>query len=373
MRNAKRLCLSLLMVLLAGCMTPGGIFRAYQGPERDPKDVVVLDWTNSNVMVTHIDGKYVHDPNPYFTGVVNTIAHLQPGNHSITFSHSWRDLYYQNRSAELVGLRADFQPGQSYTISDAPCKTCKPFSVVFMLQDAGTEDILEQRTVTGVVSFGHVRHEDSLCSSECYNYCEPEEFACKQSESSCKLSCGSSRFNPFSHQLRQQSRWEEAREPIDLSIDQSPEVAPKADRLALVEVSDKRPLKLGRSARVAAYRVRTQDISFDPPEAEIVKQRLEFALHQIMKNAGAQTQQAFYCELEEFRVQAEENGYTWELVAQITVSLKYNGGRFELSGKSTESTFNWPANDLLSSVVDDALKQVVARLQAYRAALKPLR
>lgn len=178
MRNAWRLSIGLLVLVLGSCAKPGGIYKGYEGPDRDVKDLAVLSW--SRPRVTHIDGRSVWK-DPFFTGISITIAHLPPGEHSVTIQHDWEDLYfkYEDRANRYIQLKANLQRGQTYVVRDAPCKECDPFSVVFWITDEVSGFPLGQTTVIGSVPYGaaeEAREEEEI--EECKDDCSDEWLRC---------------------------------------------------------------------------------------------------------------------------------------------------------------------------------------------------
>lgn len=200
MRNAWRLSIGLLALALVSCAKPGGIYRAYEGPERDLKDLAVLNW--SAPAVSHIDGYSVQRPSPRATGVFNTIAHLAPGPHKVRIRHHWEDLYYKSPNSQYLDLRADFLPGRSYMVREAPCKNCDPFSVVFWIADAVTGVPLSQTTMIGGGPYGEAAEEAreekiEQCKARCGScYYRSDDYdECEEKREECEKGCDP--FRPF--------------------------------------------------------------------------------------------------------------------------------------------------------------------------------
>ena len=357
MEGIQRLCLCLSLMVLLGCgATPGGIYRAYEGEREDTRDISVLDWTaewkNSRLMVTHIDGTYLHETEEAASDILTTVAHLLPGKHLIEFSHSWVDLYYNNRIASFITLSGRFRPGHSYAISEAPCKGCKPFSVVFLLQDATTTEIIDQRTVTGVVPFGYVNKIEMECIDD--------------------SGCQYPRANAFSESLSNKSRARAEATAETVLINMPTKTASLNGRLATVSVRDKRPPGLSKSMLTRAFGAPRAMLSFTPPEAEIVENRLEFQLNEILRRTGVQSKREYLYDLMEFRVFTRTTMLHWDVVAQIRVSSQQQTTDIELSGESTTRTYVPPTAEIVRSVVDDALEQVVTGLQAPQTGYRQL-
>lgn len=185
-------------LVLLSCAVPGGIYREYAGPDRSVRDIAILDWTRSGVKVTHIDSTYLREKNMSPTGVQITIAHLQPGEHTVRVKHSWRDLYYDNPDKRYIDLTAQFRAGHSYAIAEAPCRRCDPFSVVFWIADVEGGQILGQRTVVGSGPYGEAkRAEREKCELDCDTKYIPSCWSakldqteeCRKKRESCKDRC----------------------------------------------------------------------------------------------------------------------------------------------------------------------------------------
>ena len=196
------LALGLGALVLVSCAVPGGIYKGYEGPDRDLKEVAVLTW--SSPAVTHIDGESVNERLPLFGGVRNTIAHLPPGEHVLRFRHSWKDLFLNDPEMQFVTLRAVLSDGKSYVISEAPCKSCDPFSVKFSIVDSATGATVAEETMLGDVPYGTAakeakerrRQEREDCEDRCsskYHSCEWYDLKpsneCREDREDCEEDC----------------------------------------------------------------------------------------------------------------------------------------------------------------------------------------
>ena len=77
---------------------------------------------------------------------------------------------------------------------------------------------------------------------------------------------------------------------------------PVQTRLAEVKVNDLRQPGVAASKREAAFGVPMGNITFDPPEVQLVKDSLESELTKILKERGIQEKQQFICDIVEFGV-----------------------------------------------------------------------
>lgn len=171
-RNNWCLSLGLVALVLVSCAQPGGIYRGYEGPEKNAKDIALLDWSDrTSPWVTHIDSKYLHKSRPS-TGLQVTSAQLPPGPHFITIRHNWEDLYYKNLNSRELDLFTNFRPGHSYVTKEDPCRDCDPFTVTFWIEGTAAEAIVSQKTLVGSGPYGEARKEARKKERECEERCE---------------------------------------------------------------------------------------------------------------------------------------------------------------------------------------------------------
>lgn len=181
MRIAGLLSASLLTVVLASCATPGGIYRGYEGPERDAKEIAILDWSGwRDVEITHIDHKPVDRPSRSFDGMITTIAHLLPGSYMIRVKNNWERL-----GDQIILMNIEVQSGHSYEIKEDQCHSCEPFEIRLWLADAETGEAVEDsgRKVFGPTGYAK-EQELSKCLDKCPNWFLDEKI--EECERSCK-------------------------------------------------------------------------------------------------------------------------------------------------------------------------------------------
>jgi len=188
MRMIRLVSLGFLAVVLISCAVPGGIYKGYEGPDRDVTELAVLTWSRPDV--THIDGKDVQEEDPFLTGIKVTIAHLPPGRHRIAISHFWEDLYYEDPGGRYLNLQVNLQVGQSYVVREAPCMECDPFSVVFWVADAVTGMPLSQTTMIGSGPYGEAEKEAEREEiEECEEECSDEGWDCRSDDEKSNDEC----------------------------------------------------------------------------------------------------------------------------------------------------------------------------------------
>lgn len=137
---------------------------------------------------------------------------------------------------------------------------------------------------------------------------------------------------------------------------------PKAEGalLARVDVKDLRTPGVAASKREAAFGTPMGNITFDPPEAQLVKSLLETELTRVLRLKGAQNARDFSCELLEFGVNTNVTPLYWDVVGRVRVVVKSGAAETTLLGTHTVRTFVWPGEDIIRTVVDESLRQVGA-------------
>ena len=146
---------------------------------------------------------------------------------------------------------------------------------------------------------------------------------------------------------------------VKMPLSSATEVAPG---LAEVTVVDLRRPGIAASKREAAFGVPMGNITFEPPEAQIVKAMLETELSRLLRERGVSSKQKFSCTMSEFGVNTNTTPLYWDVMARVQLVLKYGDRDFPLNGEATERTFVWPGENIIRRVVTAALQQVSARL-----------
>lgn len=155
-------------LVLAACAQQATL-KHYPGELKPLEEIAVLKWHTP--IVTAIDGISLKDSKRSFF-IIYSDAHLLPGKHTITLRHFWADLYYDNPNAEKLTLEAELSEGHSYMVSEAPCRSCDPFAVVFWISEEETGEALGQQTMIGSGPYGEAdkasaKDDESECRSNC--------------------------------------------------------------------------------------------------------------------------------------------------------------------------------------------------------------
>lgn len=148
----------------------------------------------------------------------------------------------------------------------------------------------------------------------------------------------------------------------DMSVRVQAPVAQSGTPLAQVTVNDLRAPGVAASKRDAAFGVPMGNITFNPHETQLVKQLLEVELTRHFRENGDQRQRDYLCEIVEFGVNTNTTPLYWDVVARIRLVIKHGGKDYQLSGTSTERTFVWPGEAIVTKVIDESLRQIAADL-----------
>ena len=112
----------------------------------------------------------------------------------------------------------------------------------------------------------------------------------------------------------------------------------KENMLARVKVNDLRAPGVAASKREAAFGVPMGNITFDPPEVQVIKNLLEIELSKLLEGKGLQSQQDYVCDINEFGVNTNTTPLYWDVICRVSLVLKYNEKEYNLSGTDTERT-----------------------------------
>ena len=364
MRHIRYLIVAWVALALSSCAVPGGIYRDYEGPERELNEIAVLDWSACDACtVTQVDGNSVRGPGTSWRVSIDH-AHLSPGQHTITVR-----TYYEDLGRRSIDLQAAFQPARVYLVKLAACFDCDPFEAEVSIEDMKIGVNIAQSTATGIGAYREIARKREECEDECKDSekgCRKwdSEEDCATRRSSCETLCR------FSDAMRQAAsrREDHPLRPgqrstaLDISVNIPLQEQRLARPLVLVKTHDERIPGRPAGTRTAAFGLPLGHISFDPPEIEIVKQFLEVELTRILHEKGVHSPQEFDCDIEEFNVYTNATLFYWDVIAQIRLLLKQDGKEFELSGRSKERTFIWPGETIIASVVDGALSELAASL-----------
>lgn len=132
--------------------------------------------------------------------------------------------------------------------------------------------------------------------------------------------------------------------------------------LAQVKIKDMRSLDLA-SSKLEALGMPMGEITFDPTEAQIVKNALEVELTRLMKEKVIQTKRDFSCDIVKFDVNTKSTPLYWDVVGRIQLVLKQNSKEYSLVGTHTERTYVWPGEAVINKTLDGSLSQIIAQLK----------
>jgi hypothetical protein len=133
--------------------------------------------------------------------------------------------------------------------------------------------------------------------------------------------------------------------------------------LAEVKVNDLRKPGTTTSKREAAFGTPMGNISFQPPETQLVKTVIQNELSNLLNKKGIKSIQTYECDLIEFGVNTITTKLYWDVICRIRLTLKQGGKGYNLFGTDTERTYVWPGEKIIKKVVDESLKQIAAGLK----------
>jgi len=131
--------------------------------------------------------------------------------------------------------------------------------------------------------------------------------------------------------------------------------------LATVTVLDTRQPGVAASKR-ESLGTPMGNVTFDPPEAQLVRQDLEAELSRLMAAKGITRKETFSALLTEFGVNTHSTALYWDCVARISLVLKSGTKEFPLTGSGTERTYSWPGEEVLRKAVVKAFEELNAGL-----------
>jgi hypothetical protein len=353
MRNIHYLLLGWAVLLLVSCGIPGGIYKEYEGPDREAKEIAILDWSScDSCAVIRIDDNNVRVPGVSWRLRIDH-AHLLPGPHTVTVRTHYEDL-----GKRTLDLHADVQPDRSYVVKQTACFDCDPFWAKIWIEDTGSGVKIAQRSAVGSGPYGELARERQQCRDDCdEERCQDTEEDCRANRSLCRLQCD----RTYSAYVGKGPD----KPTLDVSVKMPLREAQNRNLLARVQVNDQRTPEAAASAVEDVISDLPQGtITFDPPEAQIVKNLLEVELTKILREQGVQAPQDFACDLLEFSVHAsDEPLWYWDVVGRIRLVLKQNGREYHLSAHSTKRAFPWANEKVIKRVVDKSLKELAADLR----------
>lgn len=146
--------------------------------------------------------------------------------------------------------------------------------------------------------------------------------------------------------------------PVNIKL---PEV-PYESLLANVRVNDVRTTGAaeGDWKGLLGTKLGEMNVILVPPEPSLVANFLQVELTKLLKDKGIQSKQDYVCDIVEFAVEVDPNGFYTSVKCRIQLVLKYNDKQCNLFGTYTERTLWIPD---IQKVVDESFKQIAAELK----------
>lgn len=149
----------------------------------------------------------------------------------------------------------------------------------------------------------------------------------------------------------------------NITINMPQLASPSLESLAVVNVNDTRQSGVAASKREAAFGVPMGTIEFDPPETQIVKQKLETKLSELLKESGVRSKVLYDADLIEFGVNTDTTPLYWDVIGRIQLVLRNDQNQYDLFGTHTSRTYIWPGEDIIKEVIDESLNQITKQLK----------
>ncbi|HZP93290.1 MAG TPA: hypothetical protein VFB20_10455 [Burkholderiales bacterium] len=137
---------------------------------------------------------------------------------------------------------------------------------------------------------------------------------------------------------------------------------PDSDGLVTVAMHDTRRPGVAASSR-ESLGTPMGNIVFEPPEADVLKARLEADLARILKARGVTTPRTFECDLLELGVNTQPTPLYWDVVGRVRIVLKDGSRNFELAGTGSEFAFVWPGEEVVRTAFYRTLDGLSTELQ----------
>lgn len=151
---------------------------------------------------------------------------------------------------------------------------------------------------------------------------------------------------------------------LTVRIDPGEIEAMPASPLAEVTVHDLRAPGVAASTRQAAFGTPMGNVTFNPPESQLVKSVLEAELTRLMREKGIQEKKKFSCDIVEFAVNTNTTPLYWDVIGRIRLVLKQDGKEYPLVGSDTQRTYIWPGETIIKNVVQQSLGKIVTDLKS---------
>jgi len=137
--------------------------------------------------------------------------------------------------------------------------------------------------------------------------------------------------------------------------------------LAGVKVNDLRKPGVAASKREAAFGVPMGTVEFDPPEAQLIKQKLETELTNLLAEDGVQTKRFYVADLVEFCVNTKTTPLYWDVIGRIHIKINSGENQYDLFGTHTTRTYIWPGEEVIKQVINESLRQIANGLKPVAA------
>ncbi len=109
--------------------------------------------------------------------------------------------------------------------------------------------------------------------------------------------------------------------------------------------------------RTAAFSVSMGRIILDPTAPELVSTMIETKSDEILGRQGGSQPEEITCEIRVFEIATPATLLYWDVNTRIELLLRVRGQDREVSATATERTYIWPSEEMITRVVNEALRQ----------------
>ncbi|MDW7773527.1 MAG: hypothetical protein SCH71_11630 [Desulfobulbaceae bacterium] len=113
-----------------------------------------------------------------------------------------------------------------------------------------------------------------------------------------------------------------------------------------------------RFQRSAAFGIPMGRIILDPTAPELVSTMIETKSDEILRRQDGSQPEEITCEILAFEIATPATLLYWDVNTRIEFLLRVRGQDREVSAMATERTYLWPSENLITRVVNEALRQV---------------
>lgn len=141
-------------------------------------------------------------------------------------------------------------------------------------------------------------------------------------------------------------------------VDIEPDVTPRDPGLPRQSRVQSTDLRKGSGfKRTAAFGISMGRISLDRTVRELVSTMIETKSDEILGRQGGSQPEEIACEIRTFEIATPATLLYWDVNTNIELLLRVRGQERSVSAMATERTYIWPSEEMITRVVNEALRQ----------------